>query len=132
MGEKRSEPRNMCADMVGLYWRDKSSWKRWSAAMLEDISRSGPSLQTDAPIPLGTLLRITFPKGRLEGTVRYCFFRDMGYCVGVQFAEHNKWSKSQFRPRHLLDLVKMAQGQKEARSIPGEPPRTLSDLNGVG
>ena len=118
--------------MVGLYWRDKSSWKRWSAAMLEDISRSGASLQTDAPIPLGTVLRITFPKGRLEGAVRYCFPRDMGYCVGVQFAEHNKWSKSQFRPRHLLDLVKMAQGSKGVQSVPGQPPRPLRDLNGVG
>ena len=122
----------MCADMVGLYWRDKSSWKRWSAAMLEDISRSGASLQTDAPIPLGTVLRIVFPKGRLEGSVRYCFFRDLGYSVGVQFAENNKWCKSHFRPRHLLDLVKLAQGPKGARSVPGQPPRAFSDLNGVG
>lgn len=122
----------MCADMVGLYRRDKSTWKRWSAAMLEDISRSGASLQTDAPIPLGTVLRITFPKGRLEGTVRYCFPRDMGYCVGVQFAEHNKWSKSQFRPRHMLDLVKMAQGSKVARSVASQPARPLGYVNGVG
>lgn len=100
--------------------------------MLEDISRSGASLQTDTPIPLGTVLRIVFPKGRLEGSVRYCCFRDLGYCVGVQFAAHNKWYKSQFRPRHLLDLVKLARGQKGARSVAGQPARALRNRNGVG
>jgi hypothetical protein len=97
----------MCSDMVGLYWRDKSGWKRRSPAMLENISRSGACIQSDTPIPLGTLLRIAFPKGRLEGSVRYCFFRDMGYSIGIQFAEDSKWSEHRFRPRHLLDLAQM-------------------------
>jgi hypothetical protein len=104
----------MCADMVGVYWRDKSGWKRRSTAMLEDISRSGACLQTDKPIPLGTVLRIAYPKGRLEGSVRYCIFREIGYSVGIQFAADSKWSQRRFRPRHLLDLARLAAAMKPA------------------
>jgi len=56
---------------------------------------------------LGTAIEIGYRKGRLKGSVCYCFFREIGYWVGVEFAIKTRWSPRDFRPRHLLDLKKL-------------------------
>jgi len=35
------------------------------------------------------------------------FIREIGYWVGVQFAPTAKWSRREYRPKHLLDLKKL-------------------------
>ena len=104
MPEKRVEARMLCADMVDVRWWDKSGRAFNGSAILEDISNSGACLQLDAPVPLETTMQITYPKGQLEGTVKYCVFRDIGYFVGLEFTSDSKWSREEFEPRHLLDL----------------------------
>lgn len=92
----RAEARMLCAEIVNVRWKDKSGRPQRRSAILEDISTSGACLQFDSPIPVNTTLRIHHSKGRLEGNVRYCVFRDIGYFVGLQFENGSKWSRKEF------------------------------------
>ena len=103
MLDKRIEPRMLCADMVGVQWKDKAGRTRRDVANLEDISLSGACLQVDHPIPLQTGVRISYPKGELVGTVRYCVYREIGYFLGVEFEAGSRWSARHYKPRHMLD-----------------------------
>jgi hypothetical protein len=103
MRERRNEPRLLCADLVELEWRDKGGRRRRTVANLEDISLSGACLQMDVSIPLQTAVKITYATGELNGVVRYCVYREIGYFLGVQFEEGVRWSQRSFRPMHLFD-----------------------------
>jgi len=103
MLDRRLETRMLCADLIDVHWKDNSGRTRKAVANLEDISLSGACLQLDHPVPRETLLKIDHPKSALEGRVRYCVYRDIGYFVGVQFEPGFRWSRRQFRPKHLLD-----------------------------
>jgi hypothetical protein len=107
MIDRRVEPRLMCADMVAVQWKDAAGVETHCTALLEDISVSGACLQLDSPMPLGTIVAIEYHEGRLEGTVCYCYFRELGYWTGVQFAPQVKWSRMEFRPKHLFDLKEL-------------------------
>ena len=96
----------MCADMVNVQWSEHGTEQKCTA-LLEDISISGACLQLDSPIKLGTHLDIAYHNGHLAGSVCYCFFREIGYWIGVRFSPKSKWSRREFRPRHLLDLKKL-------------------------
>ena len=97
----------MCADMVEVQWKEDSGQMCTSTALLEDLSPSGACLQMDSPLALDKSLVIGYRKGRLQGSVCYCFFEDIGYWVGVQFTARTKWSRKNFRPKHLLDPRKL-------------------------
>lgn len=103
MYNRRSETRLLCADLVDINWKDKGGRTRRAVANLEDISGSGACLQTDVPVPLQTVLRISLPKGELQGTVRYCVYRQIGYFLGLEFEPGHRWSVRTFKPQHLLD-----------------------------
>jgi hypothetical protein len=103
MMDRRIEPRLLCADLVDVQWKDQTGRVRRSVANLEDISLSGACLQVDRPVPLGTPYRITYPNGVLVGKVKYCVFREIGYFLGIEFEAGSRWSRSDFRPQHLLD-----------------------------
>ena len=121
MQDRRVEPRVLCADLVDVRWRDKTGKTRSGVANLEDISLSGACLQMDYPIPLHTNLLITVPNGELQGHVRYCVYREIGYFLGVQFEPGSKWSRSSFKPMHLFDprrLVKNGRSSKGAEDQP--------------
>ena len=112
MLERRNEARLLCADLVPVEWTDKRGRARRATANLEDISNSGACLQLDHAIPVKTPVRISYSKGVLEGTVRYCVYREIGYYLGVEFQQGVKWTKRQFKPMHLFDprrLVKTPQ-----------------------
>lgn len=103
MQDRRAEPRMLCADLVDVEWRDQSGRIKRTVANLEDISLSGACLQIDVSIPQHTNLRISYPKGELQGRVRYCVYREIGYFLGVEFEPGCKWSQRNFKPLHLLD-----------------------------
>jgi len=113
MPERRSEVRLLCADMVDVTWQDRLGRTRQATALLEDISPCGACLQFEVPVPPAAELHMTLSQGTLEGIVRYCVYREIGYFVGVQFAESSRWSRGQFEPQHLLDLERLiAQARK--------------------
>src|SRR3954470_17070240 len=120
MLRERSEARMLCADLVDVRWKDKTGKGRKATAVLEDISTSGACVQLDGPIPQNTAVKICFPKGELQGTVRYCVYRDIGYFVGLQFESDSKWSRKQFQPQHMLDMPRLlARGLKSmSRRLP--------------
>jgi hypothetical protein len=93
----------LCADMVDVHWKDHSGKEHRATAILEDIAASGACLQLEAPVPLAVEIRWTSAKQQFVGTVRYCVYRDIGYFAGVEFDAAFKWSKSAFKPDHLLD-----------------------------
>ena len=126
MVDRRDEVRMLCADMVSIQWKDKSGRDKNMVANLEDISLSGACLQLDLPIPLHTLIKISYQNGnaeetglgRLEGVVHYCVYREIGYFVGVRFGEGFRWSQKEFKPLHLVDPRRLAiRGSK----IEGDP-----------
>lgn len=115
MIDRRAEPRLMCADMVALKWKNAAGVESRCTALLEDISVSGACLQLDNPVPLGTSVAIEYREGRLEGSVSYCFFREIGYWTGVQFGPQAKWSRVRFEPKHLLDLRELLRPRGKRR-----------------
>jgi hypothetical protein len=108
MQERRSEVRMMCADMVEVRWKAPGATKfRRGAALLEDISTSGACLQMETAIPLGAEIRCQFDRQEFSGHVRYCVYQQIGYFVGVQFESGRRWSRTDFQPRHLLDIERL-------------------------
>jgi hypothetical protein len=97
----------LCADMVQVCWRDKSGRLRKYTALLEDISQSGMCLQFEVPVPVGARVEVQCPGELLSGTARYCFYREIGYFVGVELEDSSKWSRRHFEPQHLLDLEQL-------------------------
>lgn len=108
----------MCADLVELKWRDRSGKSRRAVANLEDISASGACVQIDVTIAAGTHVTLYYPEGELTGTVRYCHFREIGYFVGVQFEPGRKWSRSRFRPMHMLDPRSLMPKEESSPGLP--------------
>lgn len=93
----------LCADLVDIQWKDKAGKMKKGVANLEDISLSGACLQVDFAVPLNSTLKISYPKGRFEGKVKYCVFRQTGYFVGIEFEPESRWSIRKFKPQHFLD-----------------------------
>ena len=107
MQERRSEVRMLCADLVQVWWKDREGRKHKTSALLEDISTSGACLQTEIPIPVAVEVRWRSPKKDFAGCVRYCEYREIGYFVGVEFDSASKWSRSAYKPQHLLDVRRL-------------------------
>jgi hypothetical protein len=123
MFDRRIEMRILCADLVDLQWRDKGGRLRRAIANLEDISGAGACLQVDRPVPLGTELKMTYPKGELAGKVKYCVFREIGYFLGVEFEEGVRWKQQDFRPQHMLDPRRLVQKAQAAGATVAPPVR---------
>lgn len=103
MLDRRNETRMLCAELVDIQWKDKSGKTKKGIANLEDISLSGACLQVDLPVPLHTMVKISYPKGKFEGKVTYCFYREIGYFLGIEFESDFRWSLRKFKPQHFLD-----------------------------
>ena len=121
MQDRRLEPRLLCADLVDVCWKDKSGRLKKTVANLEDISLSGACLQMDSPIPLETQVSISHSKGELQGMVRYCVYREIGYFVGLKFEDGSKWTQRLFRPQHLLDPRRLVLRATNKSAKPGSP-----------
>ena len=121
--DRRVEPRMLCADLVDIRWKDQAGRTRHIVANLEDISLSGACLQVERPVPLGTIMLISYPNGELKGKVKYCVFREIGYFLGIEFENGQRWSQRHYRPQHMLDprrLVTRATNRLKAEGVPLE------------
>jgi hypothetical protein len=121
MLDRRLEPRMLCADLVDIQWKDPNGRTRRGVANLEDISLSGACLQVDRPVTLGSPLHISYPGGELNGTVKYCVFREIGYFLGVEFDPGCRWSQRAYRPQHLLDPRRLV--GRTLHRLRTEPPQ---------
>lgn len=118
MGYTRAESRMLCAELVNIAWKETSGRGRRATAILENISASGACLQLERPLAVDTEVALRLPKTQLRGRVRYCVYRDIGYFIGLQFAEGSRWNRRLFQPQHLLDLQRLL-----ARAIKGAARR---------
>jgi hypothetical protein len=107
MQERRIDSRLLCAELVEVIWTDQRGHQRRRIANLEDISACGACFQVENSMPCGTPISLRYGDGQLNGTVRYCLYQGLGYFLGVEFDEGCRWSRKQFRPRHLLDLQQL-------------------------
>lgn len=111
----------LCADLVDVQWRDKAGRVKKGVANLEDISLSGACLQTEHPIPLECMVKIRYPKGELEGKVKHCVFKEIGYFIGIEFDAGYRWSQNDYKPQHLLDprrlVVRAAKHSKRTTPV---------------
>jgi hypothetical protein len=113
----------LCADLVDIRWKDQAGRTRHIVANLEDISLSGACLQVERPVPLGTVMLISYPNGELKGKVKYCVFREIGYFLGIEFEDGQRWSQRHYRPQHMLDprrLVTRATNRLKAEGVAAE------------
>src|ERR1051325_521262 len=129
MLDRRVEPRMLCADLVDIHWKDQAGRSRHNVANLEDISLSGACLQVEKPVALGTPMRISYPNGELTGKVKYCVFREIGYFLGVEFEQGQRWSQRHYRPQHMLDprrLINRATSRLKDSVEPASPEAAAS------
>lgn len=106
----------LCADMVEVSWMGGGGKACHAMALLEDISASGACLQLETPLPVGVEVQWCSPKQEFCGMVRYCVYREIGYFAGVEFEQTSKWSRKNYRPRHLLDLKRLVMQPKKSAS----------------
>ncbi|MBY0506527.1 MAG: PilZ domain-containing protein [Bryobacteraceae bacterium] len=104
----------LCADLVTVVYQDAAGQPQETTANLEDISTNGVCLQVEEELPLGTPVRIQHSRGTFAGEVRYCKYSEpVGYFLGVEFAADSHWSRSQFKPLHMLDPRRLVQRSLE-------------------
>lgn len=104
MKERRTNKRNMCAELLTMSWTDSEGCSRSEIVILDDISSGGARVRLEHSLPFDTPVAICHPKGRYEGKVKYCVYEAAQYSVGVEFNQGHRWSKSDFTPSHLLEL----------------------------
>jgi hypothetical protein len=103
MADQRAEPRYLCSDLATLYWQESAQGEHKEAVVLENISASGACVQAESSVPENTSVRLVCGEAEFHGSVRFCYWRDDGYFIGIAFDADAKWSKAKFKPEHLLD-----------------------------
>jgi hypothetical protein len=103
MADQRAEPRYLCSDLATLYWQEGAQGTHKDAVVLENISASGACVQAESSVPENTSVRLVCGEAEFHGSVRFCYWRDDGYFIGIAFDADAKWSKAKFKPEHLLD-----------------------------
>lgn len=111
MKERRSSPRLLCSDLVGLEVQDGKHPCR-EVANLENIGATGACLATENYYPVGTKVKIVHEDVTLHGFVRYCIPFAYGYLTGICFDQGERWSAQMFEPAHLVDPAKLLQRQE--------------------
>lgn len=102
MSEKRAHQRNLCSDIVELFWSDRLGWPHRAKAILEDISRTGACVQIDLPIPVNAELAFRLDDTGFPGKVRYCTLIGGSYFVGIEFTPGIGWSPGRPDPEHIF------------------------------
>ena len=103
MSERRTNLRNLCSDVVELFWSDRLGWPQRLKVILEDISPKGACLQSDMVIPLNVEIALRLGEFGLPGIVRYCTLINGAYFVGVEFAFGTGWKMEDYNPKHILE-----------------------------
>lgn len=70
---------------------------------LEEICRTGATLESDEPVPAGVRAEMRTQGVQFHGTVTEVEEHDFGWRIELEFSPLTPWSVENFRPRHLLD-----------------------------
>jgi hypothetical protein len=99
MAEQRAEPRYLCSDLVTLCWEEGAQGERKEAVVLENISASGACVQAEISVPESAGVRLVCGKAEFHGCVRFCYWRDDGYFIGIAFDAQHLLDPSEVKPR---------------------------------
>lgn len=114
MDARREFSRFSCAQLARVNWMVGQERFETAEAVLEDISPMGGCIQLEQPVPVGSVIMLTFRGERFNGRVRHCVAGEFGYFVGVKFAPDNTWSQNLALPAHLTNLDTVATSGLEA------------------
>ena len=103
MKQKRQQDRNLCADLVQVGWKQEDESRHTEWATLEDISYGGACVKLDDAIPPETIVSLRFPKDSCKARVKYCVADHGGFLIGVEFEDY-RWSRSKYKPQHLVQF----------------------------
>lgn len=104
MHQRRMESRFLCAELARVSWMVGPDRHQTEEAILEDICATGGCVQLEEPIPVGSVIMVTFRGQRFDGRVRYCVSGEFGYFIGVKFAADTPWSRDLAVPDHMINL----------------------------
>ena len=96
----------LCADLARVHWQDSEGNSHQTVGNLEDISVKGMCLQLDLPLDRDIPVVVEIGPIELHGMVRCCYYREIGYFLGVEF-QAEEWTPDKYTPQHLLDLEKL-------------------------
>jgi hypothetical protein len=114
--ENRTERRYWCSDLVRVWTKDGARWKSAGVGILEDISATGACLQLEVNVKKDTPIRFKHPEWTAEGVVRHCYWREIGYFVGMEFSDKSRWSPDVFRPKHMVDPAALVSSRIQRKS----------------
>ncbi|MDR1728128.1 MAG: PilZ domain-containing protein [Acidobacteriota bacterium] len=96
--------RELCADLVKVTWTPELETPKTDWAILGDISPAGACLELEEPIPTNAAVELEFGDDRCRAQVQYCKFDKVNYIVGVEFLDGYRWSRSRWKPGHLIQF----------------------------
>lgn len=96
--------RVLCSELVALEWMGLDGCTQTAVANMEEIWRTGATLDVDRSLPEGSLLILRREAIELNARVLYCQQNLSGFSVGVQFVGTSEWSPSLFVPAHAVEL----------------------------
>ncbi len=112
MTDQRRQPRYLCSALVTLHWQTGRE-RHKSTVVLENISAFGACVQADVGLPAGARVRMACGRQRFRGVVRYCLLTVGGWFIGVEWDADSRWSKTKYRPEHMLDPRKVQARDKQ-------------------
>lgn len=78
-------------------------------AVLEDISAHGICVQLEEKIAEGTPVHSLLGDQEFSGRVRYCKYQDIGWFIGINFDDKERWSEQIYHPQHLTNLTELVE-----------------------
>jgi hypothetical protein len=106
---------NLCSELVGVLYEDRSRETRETVGNLEEISSESAVLCLEGSVQRGRAISFRVKNHDLYGVVESCVADpQLGYLVTVAFDKSSRWSEQWFTPQHLLSLWKSAEEDQPA------------------
>ena len=93
-------------------WSDAAGWNAKRLASGKHLG-FGRERAKRGEAQLGHPHHLLAATQHFRGTVRYCYWRDSGYFLGIEFDPDSQWSRSEFEPEHLIDPGELQAGREE-------------------
>ena len=121
--------RVLCADLVDLVWTGMDGCRERCTANLEEIWRTGATLDLEQPLSDGAMIVIHHERADFKARVLYCQQNLTGYSAGVVFEASTPWEPARFLPAHALQFrPAVAEDDEEMFSV---QPRVLHQFQQV-
>ncbi len=111
------QARVLCSELVEIRWMRLDGCTESTVANMEEIWRTGATLDAEVSLPEGAVIRLRYGSDSLEARVLYCQQNPTGYTLGIQFAGASFWTPERFLPAHAVELGALGKTDQE---MPGD------------